>query len=107
MPPQLGTIKADGPWTRPDSSFYEDLIRIQATSQADPAQFARGSMVLVDLDADTDREQDALDLGVVAMNWGVLDSPQPAAKMTGYGPVDDWSLVFFDEAFSNAFPVQP
>jgi len=100
-----GTINPDGSWTTPSFPFYEDLLTITATSQADPKQFAKGRLLLIPADADTDNETDALDMGSVAMSWGLPNTPNPAAQMAGYG-ISDWDLVFLGEALANAFPVK-
>ncbi|HXC18207.1 MAG TPA: M4 family metallopeptidase [Holophagaceae bacterium] len=102
---QAGHINPDGTWTTPSWSFYGNLITITATSQADPAEFAKGRTLLMELDADTDGETDAIDLGSVAMAWGLPQGPNPAAAIAGSYSVNDWDLVFFDQAFSNANPV--
>jgi hypothetical protein len=102
---QAGNINPDGTWTTPAWPFYEDLIAITATSQADSAQFAKGRMLLVELDADTDNETDAIDLGSVAMAWGLPQPPHAALELTGTS-VSDWDMVFFGQAFGNAYPVK-
>ncbi|HTL97551.1 MAG TPA: hypothetical protein VL181_01985, partial [Holophagaceae bacterium] len=81
------------------------LVTINARSEADPAQFAVGRMLLVELDADTDNETDAIDLGSVAMVWGLPQAPHVAEELAGTS-VSDWDLVFFDQAFQNAHPAQ-
>jgi Zn-dependent metalloprotease len=107
---QAGNIDADGTWRTPSFPFYADLIAINATSVADPTQFARGQALLVELDADTDGEVDAIDLGSVAMAWGLKAMPpQPAVMVAGGGgptAVDDWDLVFFTQGFMNAWAAQ-
>ncbi len=100
---QAGHINPDGTWTTPGWTFYEDLIPITARSEADQAQFAKGRVILVELDADTDNEIDAVDLGSVAMAWGLQQAPHQSASIAG-GGFDDWNFVFFDQAFENAFP---
>jgi hypothetical protein len=106
-PGPAGVIQADGTWTTPNWSYYEDLLAVQATSQADPSQFARSRTLLVNLDADTDNEIDAIDLGSVAMSWyknsAYFATPNPSARIAGGG---DWDVAFFTQAFSNAFPAK-
>jgi Zn-dependent metalloprotease len=99
-----GTINADGTWTTPDFTFNGDLIPIRATSRQDPREYAIGQLLLVNLDADTDDEQDAIDLGFVAMSWDLAQTPYPTAPVSDDN--HDWGLVFFAEAFNNAWPVQ-
>jgi Zn-dependent metalloprotease len=107
---EAGIINADGTWRTPGFPFYADLLSITATSAADPTQFARGRVLLMELDADTDDEVDAVDLGLVAMTWGLrVPPPRPAAQVAGGGgsaAVDDWDLVFFTQAFTNAWPIR-
>jgi hypothetical protein len=103
---QAGNINPDGTWTTPSWPFYEDLVTINARSQADPAQFAVGRMLLVELDADTDNQTDAIDLGSVAMAWGLPQAPHTAEMISGSYTVSDWDLVFFDQAFANGNPVK-
>jgi hypothetical protein len=108
--PQAGNILPGGTWQTPGFPFYADLISMSATSVADPTQFARGHALLVELDADTDLEVDAIDLGSVAMAWGLtVMPPQPAVMVAGGGgatSVDDWDLVFFTQGFMNAWAAQ-
>jgi hypothetical protein len=107
---EAGVIRADGTWRTPGFPFYADLLSITATSAADPNQFARGRVLLMELDADADNEVDAVDLGLVAMTWGLrVPPPRPAAQIAGGGgsaAVDDWDLVFFTQAFTNAWPIR-
>jgi hypothetical protein len=100
-----GHIGADGSWTTPAFAFYSALLPITATAHADPTQFARANALLVELDADTDGESDAIDLGLVAMTWGA-QAPSTAVQIAGLGDVSDWDLVFFNEAMRNAWPVR-
>ena len=102
-----GTIQTNGTWTTPNWNFYEELLSIKATSQADPSQFAWTWTLLVNLDADTDTDIDAIDLGATAMSWykpsAYFDTPNQNARIAGGG---DWDVVFFNQAFSNAFTVK-
>jgi hypothetical protein len=106
---QAGTISPDGTWTTPSLNYWGEIIRIKATSQASPAQFAMGKAILVNIDADLDNDMDAFDLGYVAMSWG-LDYdhlPKPTANIAGsYSGVNDFSLVCFNQPFSYAFRVE-
>ncbi len=101
---QAGTFSADGRWITPNFTFYMDLLPMVATSHADPLQYAKASMLLANLDGDLDSEQDALDLGMTAMVWNCPNAPQYTARTAGMG--NDWDLVFFTEAFVNAWPVK-
>jgi hypothetical protein len=100
---ETGHVNADGSWTTP-SFTYGDLRTMSVASAADPLQYAKAQVLIVELDADTDGQADALDLGLVAMSWGVKNLPTPTASVIGWTPISDWDLVFFDEAFANAWP---
>jgi Zn-dependent metalloprotease len=95
-----GVINADGTWTTDrDWGFHA----LSVVSQADPNQYAEGVAWVLDADADSDTEFDAMDLGAVALSWG-LDTP---AKFS-HAVVHDYSVSSFDvaaivEAFKNAF----
>jgi len=106
---QAGTIAPDGTWITPSESYWSEVIRIKATSQAAPAQFAMGKVILLNIDADLDNEIDAFDLGYVAMSWG-LDydhMPKFTANISGdYDGVTDWSVELFNQPFTYAFPVK-
>jgi Zn-dependent metalloprotease len=99
-----GFINPDGTWTTPSFNFYYDLLNIKVTSQADPNQFAKSMVLLVNADADTDNETDALDMGAAAMSWGLPNTPNPSAWVAGSG--NDWDIIFLSEALTNAFPVK-
>lgn len=103
-----GNVAPDGTWTTPNWGFYLELLYFQVNSAADPSQFARGYALLVSLDSDQDNEVDALDLGATAMAWGYVkghEMPVPnQAVHTGGG--GDWDFEFFNQAFTNAFPVK-
>ncbi|HJW71365.1 MAG TPA: M4 family metallopeptidase [Geothrix sp.] len=102
-----GTIQPDGTWTTPNWPYYEDLLNVKASSQADASQFAMNRVLLVDLDCDLDNEIDALDLGTTAMSWSKpgsgFQTPHESARIAGGW---DWDLVFFTQAFTNGFPVK-
>jgi hypothetical protein len=104
-----GVVGDDGSWTTPSFPYHGDLIPVTCISKADPRQFARGSMQLIEIDADRDTELDALDLGTMAMWWGVPDPPDEAYRVSGVtnetASVSDWDLQFFNEAFLNAWAV--
>jgi Zn-dependent metalloprotease len=104
-----GVVNDDGSWTTAAFAYHADPIPVTATSKADPNQFARGFMQLLELDSDNDGETDALDLGNVAMLWGLVtvpDSNACVACVGGTGPlIKDWDVQFFNEAFVNAWGV--
>jgi len=101
-----GNVSPDGIWTTPSNTYYGDIIKLKATSQAAPDQFAIGKAMLIEMDADMDTQLDVFDLGYVAMNWGlnVNSIPKFTANIAGsYDFVDDWSVVIFNQAYTNAF----
>jgi Zn-dependent metalloprotease len=104
--PVAGTVTAGGLWRTPDFDFHGDFIALTARSNADPLEYAKTKALLLSMDCDTDAETDALDLGVVAMGWGLYSLPIPSASIVGgvEFAVDDWDLAFFNAGFSNAFP---
>jgi hypothetical protein len=59
--------------------------------------------LVVDADADSDTEFDAMDLGAVALSWG-LDVPAKASHcvLQDYG-VTSFDIAAIVEAFHNAF----
>jgi hypothetical protein len=99
---EYGHLNDDGTWTTP-SFTYADLLPLVAISHADPLQFAKAHVLIVEIDADTDDEADAIDLGLTAACWGVRNLPFPAASVAGNFIISDWDLVFFNEAFAGAF----
>jgi Zn-dependent metalloprotease len=101
-----GHINDDGTWTTP-SFTYEDLLPLFAISHADPLQFAQAHALIIELDTDLDGDVDAVDLGLVAATWGAKNNPFPAAATAGAIDVSDWDLVFFNEAFANAWARSP
>jgi Zn-dependent metalloprotease len=95
-----GTITPDGAWT-PNRSWGFHALSV--VSKADPRQYAEGVAWVVDADADSDTEFDAMDLGAVALSWG-LDLPAKESHCV----VLDYAVSSFDvaaivEAFHNAF----
>jgi hypothetical protein len=103
---QAGEVAADGTWTTPSWPYYAELLAVKATSHADPRQFAKGYALLMEIDSDTDNEVDALDLGEVAMNWGLPQAVHQPAAVAGQYSVDDWDVVFWTQAFQNGYPVR-
>jgi Zn-dependent metalloprotease len=97
-----GHINDDGTWTTP-SFTYGDLLPLFAISHADPLQFAQAHALIVELDTDLDGDVDAVDLGLVAATWGARNNPFPAASTSGQSVVTDWDVVFFNEAFADAW----
>jgi Zn-dependent metalloprotease len=103
-----GTINADGTWTTSNSdwAFRADNCWITAVSKADPLQFAVGNAFLVNIDADDDLEQDAIDLGTMALSWGLQTALSPSAGPLELGYVSDFDAAVAVEAINNAFPAR-
>jgi Zn-dependent metalloprotease len=99
---RYGHLNDDGTWTTP-SFTYADLLPLVAISHADPLQFAMAHALIVELDCDLDDEVDAIDLGLTATQWGVKQPPFIAAGTSGQYLISDWDVVFFNEAFANAW----
>ena len=99
---EAGRINADGTWTTPNFNFYGDFVPITARSLEAPEQFAKTRLILLEMDTDGDTETDALDLGASVMAWGLPEAPHGRMALEGYG-VDDFDLVLFTEAFTNAW----
>jgi len=100
---EAGRVNEDGSWTTPWFPYYADLIDVVARSEADPLQFARGRLLLMELDGDTDGTADVFDLAATAMEWGLPQVLHQPVATGGGGNVDDWDLVFWTEAFQNGY----
>ena len=79
-------------------------------SNADPMEFAEGAIWVVNGDADGDNEFDAIDLGGVALSWGLNLYVTLSHQIVGNGwaggsgdSVDSFDVQAIDEAFVNAF----
>jgi Zn-dependent metalloprotease len=103
-----GTINPDGIWTTSNSDWAarDDNCWITAVSKADPLAFAVGNAFLVNLDADDDLEQDAIDLGSMAMSWGLSTAISPSNSPLEFGFVSDFDAAVAVEAIRNAFPAR-
>ena len=95
-----GTITDDGAWT-PDNTWGFHAMTV--VSNADPMQFAEGAMWVIDGDADGDTEFDAIDLGGVALSWGIQGWVNSTHSMVGDGWVDSYDVEAINQAFKNAF----
>jgi Zn-dependent metalloprotease len=100
----VGTVNADGSWTTPWWPYYADLVNVIVRSDADPKQYARTRLLLMELDGNTDGEMDVFDLAATAMEWGLPSVIHQPVATAGGGAVDDWDVVFWTEAFQNGFP---
>jgi Zn-dependent metalloprotease len=103
-----GTINPDGTWTTSTSDWAarDDNCWITAVSKADPLAFAVGVAFLVNIDADDDLEQDAIDLGTMALSWGLTTSLTPSSGPLEFGYVSDFDAAVAVEAIRNAFPAR-
>ena len=95
-----GTITADGAWS-PDNIWGFHAMTV--VSHADPMQYAEGVLWVVDGDADADTEFDAIDLGAVALSWGLQGWVNATHAIVGDGWVDSYDVEAIDQAFKNAF----
>ena len=95
-----GSITADGAWT-PDNTWGFHAMTV--VSNADPLQFAEGELWVVDGDADADTEFDAIDLGGVALSWGLTGWINASQAILQQGRVDSLDVQAIDQAFKNAF----
>ena len=95
-----GKLGEDGAWT-PDTSYGFHSMTV--VSNADPLEFAEGVVWVVDADADADNEFDAMDVGAVALSWGLSGWTNASQAIVGQGWVDSLDVQAIDEAFKNAF----
>ena len=95
-----GTVGADGSWSPNSTPGYHAMTVV---SNADPLEFAEGLVNVVDGDADADTEFDAIDLGGVALSWGLNGWIQASHGVAGDGFTDDLDVQEIGEAFRNAF----
>ena len=95
-----GTVTPDGGWS-PDSVWGFHAMTV--TSNADPLQFAEGVAWVIDADADGDTEFDAIDLGGVALSWGLDGWVEASHSMVGDGFDDSMDVTAIIEAFRNAY----
>ena len=102
-----GLVTTDGDWT-PDSVWGPHAMTV--VSNADPMEFAEGAVWVVNGDADGDNEFDAIDLGGVALSWGLSGYVTASHMIVGNRwaggdgqSVDSFDVQAIDEAFVNAF----
>jgi hypothetical protein len=102
-----GVLRADGLWTTPPTPTFS-WVTLEAHSQDDPLRFGRTKAMVLDLDADEDLEQDALDLAVVIMEWQLYPywEPYHGARILGGDHVSDFDIAAFNEAFVNAWSAE-
>jgi len=90
-----GVINADGTWTTPTDLGW---FALTATSVADPRQSAEGRAFIVNLDADSDLEQDAVDMGALSYSWYLTNALNPAHSVFNAPWVDDGDVATFTDA---------
>jgi len=100
----VGVVNPDGSWTTPWFPYYADLVNVRVRSEADPRQYAKANLLLMELDGNTDGEMDVFDLAATAMEWGLPSVVHQPVATSGGGAVDDWDVVFWTQAFQNGFP---
>jgi Zn-dependent metalloprotease len=98
-----GHLNPDGSWTTPNRLGW---YSISATSVADPLEHAEGRCFVVDLDTDTDLEQDALDMGGIAFSWQLTNGLDVAHSVLEAPWVDDGDVSIFVDAVRAAWPPQ-
>jgi Zn-dependent metalloprotease len=95
-----GVITAEGLWT-PGNAWGMQSMTV--FSKADPLQFAEARVWVVNADADADLEIDAIDLGGVALSWGLTGWVASTHGIVGDGYTDSMDVLAIVEAFRNAF----
>ena len=95
-----GKLGENGAWT-PDTSFGFHSMTV--VSNADPMEFAEGVVWVVNGDADADNEFDAMDVGAVALSWGLSSWANASHAILQQGWVDSLDVEAIDQAFKNAF----
>ena len=95
-----GSVTADGGWS-PDTVWGFHSMTV--ASHADPLEYAEGCVWVIDADADADTEFDAIDLGAVALSWGLDGWVNASHSMVQDGFVDSMDVMAIAEAFRNAY----
>lgn len=94
-----GVSTEDGRWTPPTEWGF---FAMTVSSKADPLQYAEGVVWVVNGDADGDTEFDAIDLGAVALSWGLDGWVQSSHGLVGDGFTDSMDVTAILEALRNA-----
>jgi Zn-dependent metalloprotease len=95
-----GKVGPDGVWSPDDLWGFHSMTVV---SNADPRQFAEGAIWVIDGDADADNEFDAIDLGAVAMSWGLNAWVNSSQSIVHDSYVDSFDVEAISQAFKNAF----
>lgn len=98
-----GKINPDGSWTAPNQMGW---FALTATSKADPNQFAEGRCFLINMDTDTDTEQDALDMGGIAFSWYLAQGLSLNHSVFQAPWVDDGDVSMFVDAMKSTWPIK-
>ena len=95
-----GSVTDDGGWS-PDTVYGFHSMTV--VSNADSLEYAEGVAWVIDADADADTEFDAIDLGAVALSWGLDGWVNASHSMVQDGFVDSIDVMAIAEAFRNAY----
>jgi Zn-dependent metalloprotease len=95
-----GIVTADGAWTPDNDRGFHAMTVV---SKADPLQYAEGVLWVVNGDADADTEFDAIDLGGVALSWGLDGWVKTTHGIVDDGFTDSLDVTAIVEAFKNAY----
>ena len=95
-----GAVGSDGAWTPDDLAGFHSMTVV---SNADPLEFAEGVIWVVNADADADNEFDAMDLGAVALSWGLDQWVNQSHGVVQDSFVDSFDVAAITQAFKNAY----
>ena len=95
-----GIVTPDGHWTPNSERGFHAMTVV---SHADPLEYAEGTVWVVNGDADADTQFDAMDLGAVALSWGLDGYVNASHAIGGDGFVDSLDVAVIVEAFRNAY----
>jgi len=95
-----GIINADGTYT---PNLQWGFHSMTVTSVQYPLQYAETSVWVVNGDADSDNEFDALDLGSVALSWGLSGVVKSSHSIMNSGVTNSYDVAAIVQAFINAF----
>ncbi len=99
-----GFVDELGRWHTP---MRMDWHGVTAVSVADPLQYAVTGVFLLNMDTDDDGQSDAVDMGGIALSWG-LGWNISDANSVFYEPfVIDDDVAFFHEMMNNAYALPP
>jgi len=95
-----GKVDSDGNWTPDDLWGFHSMTVV---SNADPLEFAEGAIWVVNGDADADNEFDAIDMGAVALSWGLYQWASASHSIVLDPYVDSFDVQAISQAFKNAY----